>query len=603
MLLLVPNLLRDAAAALGLPRVVVFFFSSRRRHTRCLSDWSSDVCSSDLGPVHREDRDEHHQDDQGGADGPEQAGRRQETAAHLAEAGRQREEHARPEPEALEEPGGASQAVPAEPPEELLRSVRAQREPDHEPRDQQPGIHGVSPLRRQGFRSSTFLNSASTTSPSFGAPELWGPLPEPPRLSRYIASASVLDARVKLSCARLIRSLSSPFKASRASLSACSTAVRSASASFAPCSASARSVEYTSASVWLRSSISCRRRASSLAFASASLTIRSTSCLLSPDEAVIVICCCLPEALSCAVTFRMPLASMSNATSIWGTPRGAGGMPSRRKRPSVRLSFASGRSPCRTWISTAVWLSAAVLKTSLFLVGMVVLRGIKTVMAPPRVSTPSDSGVTSSSTTSLTSPARTPPWMAAPTATTSSGFTPLCASLPKSCLTCSWTFGMRVCPPTRTTSSMSAAVTPASFIAWRHGPTVRSMRSATSDSSLARVSVITRCLGPVWSAVMNGRLISVWRVELSSIFAFSAASFKRCSAMRSRRRSTPLSFLNSSAIQSITRWSKSSPPRCVSPLVALTSKTPWPISRIEMSNVPPPRSYTAICSSVFLSSP
>src|SRR5258706_7201039 len=25
-----------------------FFFSSRRRHTRSLSDWSSDVCSSDL---------------------------------------------------------------------------------------------------------------------------------------------------------------------------------------------------------------------------------------------------------------------------------------------------------------------------------------------------------------------------------------------------------------------------------------------------------------------------------------------------------------------------------------------------------------------------
>src|SRR5262245_63883992 len=30
-----------------------FFFSSRRRHTRCLSDWSSDVCSSDLGGVGR----------------------------------------------------------------------------------------------------------------------------------------------------------------------------------------------------------------------------------------------------------------------------------------------------------------------------------------------------------------------------------------------------------------------------------------------------------------------------------------------------------------------------------------------------------------------
>src|SRR5256884_2490028 len=28
----------------------VFFFSSRRRHTRCSRDWSSDVCSSDLYP-------------------------------------------------------------------------------------------------------------------------------------------------------------------------------------------------------------------------------------------------------------------------------------------------------------------------------------------------------------------------------------------------------------------------------------------------------------------------------------------------------------------------------------------------------------------------
>src|SRR5882724_76560 len=32
--------------------LVFFFFSSRRRHTRCLSDWSSDVCSSDLIDIH-----------------------------------------------------------------------------------------------------------------------------------------------------------------------------------------------------------------------------------------------------------------------------------------------------------------------------------------------------------------------------------------------------------------------------------------------------------------------------------------------------------------------------------------------------------------------
>src|SRR3989449_11303914 len=29
-------------------RFLFFFFSSRRRHTRCSRDWSSDVCSSDL---------------------------------------------------------------------------------------------------------------------------------------------------------------------------------------------------------------------------------------------------------------------------------------------------------------------------------------------------------------------------------------------------------------------------------------------------------------------------------------------------------------------------------------------------------------------------
>src|SRR6266496_3248145 len=31
----------------------IFFFSSRRRHTRSLRDWSSDVCSSDLEELRR----------------------------------------------------------------------------------------------------------------------------------------------------------------------------------------------------------------------------------------------------------------------------------------------------------------------------------------------------------------------------------------------------------------------------------------------------------------------------------------------------------------------------------------------------------------------
>src|SRR2546422_3750460 len=32
--------------------IYLFFFSSRRRHTRCSRDWSSDVCSSDLSSFH-----------------------------------------------------------------------------------------------------------------------------------------------------------------------------------------------------------------------------------------------------------------------------------------------------------------------------------------------------------------------------------------------------------------------------------------------------------------------------------------------------------------------------------------------------------------------
>ena len=84
--------------------------------------------------------------------------------------------------------------------------------------------------------------------------------------------------------------------------------------------------------------------------------------------------------------------------------------------------------------------------------------------------------MTSSSRTSLTSPPSTPAWMAAPTATTSSGLTPRCGSLPVSSLTFSWTAGMRVMPPTITTWSIS--LTPlslASSIAWRTGPTTRSI--------------------------------------------------------------------------------------------------------------------------------
>src|SRR3546814_2345707 len=57
---------------------------------------------------------------------------------------------------------------------------------------------------------------------------------------------------------------------------------------------------------------------------------------------------------------------------------------------------------------------------------------------------------------------------------------------------------------------------------------------------------------------MKGRLTSVDCAVDSSIFAFSAASFRRCSASLSPRRSMPSSFLKPSARYSTILLSKSS---------------------------------------------
>ena len=60
-------------------------------------------------------------------------------------------------------------------------------------------------------------------------------------------------------------------------------------------------------------------------------------------------------------------------------------------------------------------------------------------------------------------------------------------------------------------------------------------------SRMARLIVICKCLAPLASAVMNGRLMSVcWALD-SSFLAFSAASRSRCRAMASLRRSMPCS--------------------------------------------------------------
>ena len=65
-----------------------------------------------------------------------------------------------------------------------------------------------------------------------------------------------------------------------------------------------------------------------------------------------LLCCSLPVPLSLAETCTIPLASMSNVTSIWGTPLGAGGMPMSENWPSILLSFAISRSPWWTYTTT-----------------------------------------------------------------------------------------------------------------------------------------------------------------------------------------------------------------------------------------------------------
>ena len=145
--------------------------------------------------------------------------------------------------------------------------------------------------------------------------------------------------------------------------------------------------------------------------------------------ALTVIDCSASVALSRAETLTMPLASMSKETSISGWPFGAGGTFESTNSPSRWFSAALSLSPWSTRILTAVWLSRVVVKMCDFCTGAVVLRSIRVAKWPSKVAMPSESGVTSSSSRSRSPETSMLPWIAAPTATTSSGFTPRCSAL------------------------------------------------------------------------------------------------------------------------------------------------------------------------------
>src|SRR3954453_8233667 len=71
----------------------------------------------------------------------------------------------------------------------------------------------------------------------------------------------------------------------------------------------------------------------------------------SPEPDLISIFCSLPVPRSLAVTWMIPLGSMWKVTSIWGSPRGAGGIPVSWNLPRLLLPLAISRSPCRTGLS------------------------------------------------------------------------------------------------------------------------------------------------------------------------------------------------------------------------------------------------------------
>ena len=180
-------------------------------------------------------------------------------------------------------------------------------------------------------------------------------------------------------------------------------------------------------------------------------------------------------------------------------------------------------------------------------VGIVVFLSISFVATPPRVSIPSERGVTSrrSMLEAPASPAILPPWIDAPIATHSSGLIPLNGSFPVIFLTASCTAGILVEPPTRSILSSSEAERPASERAFLTGPIVLSTRSAVNSSNLALERVISKCLGPSWFIVMKGRFIFDEVTVESSFLAFSAASLSLCIAILSDERSMPSVFLNS----------------------------------------------------------
>ncbi|KAJ0482646.1 hypothetical protein HanIR_Chr13g0656241 [Helianthus annuus] len=120
------------------------------------------------------------------------------------------------------------------------------------------------------------------------------------------------------------------------------------------------------------------------------------------------------------------------------------------------------------------------------------------------------------------------------------------------------------------------------------GPIVFLNKSLFSSSNRALVNGSEKST-PSKSDSISSR---TWCWLLNALLARSASLLSFPSTLLSLLMSFPYFLLISLMKYSMILWSKSSPPRWVSPCVARTSKTPLSSVKMLTSNVPPPRSNT-----------
>src|SRR5262249_18215414 len=187
----------------------------------------------------------------------------------------------------------------------------------------------------RGHASGGLAQELTTAAPDplVSPPPPPGEPPGAPLLGWYrMTSGRVWDAPASFSSDAVHSLMLAEARALRAPSMILLTALRFSSSSRFPNSANDRMFESSrpSSRAWMRNSSA--RFLSSSACCSASSMISVISRSVKPPDGLTTIFCSFLVAMSRAETLTMPLLSMSKVTSTWGTPFGAGAMPTSSNR-------------------------------------------------------------------------------------------------------------------------------------------------------------------------------------------------------------------------------------------------------------------------------